>query len=345
MNSRESIIQSAGALIRAKGYFGTGVNEITKESKVPKGSLYHHFPGGKDEIIESALEEAAMQLAISFKNAMKGKGDAAKGLAAVVDIFIDDLKENNLKYGCPLAAVSMDVAMENEHLRSACSRLFKFWIDAIEGYLNYKNVRSSKDKAERFFDQGRRGHFTFKSTTIRSPSSTGKKRFKAIDKRIIMEKFPSSVMQIRFQDCDPMSILNNSRYIDYFMNAREDHLATFYGLNIYDRLKENGTSWVVAKNEIIYRKPAFLMEKVLIKTQVNNYSLKHIEVEMVMFDESGQKLKALMRTVFVPINVVKNESIEHEDSIMQLLGKVRVDDVTENIEERVMELQGALSTS
>jgi len=158
-----------------------------------------------------------------------------------------------------------------------------------------------------------------------------------------LEKFPSSMMQIRFQDCDPMSHLNNGRYIDYFMNAREDHLASYYGINIYNRLKENGQSWVVVKNEIIYRKPAFLMEDVLIKTQVNNFSLKHIEVEMTMYDDSGSKLKSIMRCIFIPFDIKTNSVAQHDDEIMTLLKSVRVENIHSNLEERITEIEGKLT--
>jgi YbgC/YbaW family acyl-CoA thioester hydrolase len=159
-----------------------------------------------------------------------------------------------------------------------------------------------------------------------------------------MDKFPSSIKTIRFQDCDPLGHLNNGRYFDYFMNAREDHLSEYYDLNIYDELKKESKTWVVAKSEILYRKPAFLMENVLIKTQLNNFSIKHIEVEMSMYNEDGSKLKALLRTVFIPFEIKSNQAIEHDDDLMSLLKEVRVEGITSNIEERVIELQGKLST-
>lgn len=149
-------------------------------------------------------------------------------------------------------------------------------------------------------------------------------------------------MQIRFQDCDPLSHLNNGRYLDYFMNAREDHLATYYNLNIYDRLNETGQSWVVARNDIHYRKPAWLMEEVLIRTQVNNYSLKHIEVEMAMFNASGDSLKSLMHSVFIPYNIRSNKVVEHDKVIMSLLKDLRVEGSNNNMEERLAEIEGRL---
>ncbi len=157
-----------------------------------------------------------------------------------------------------------------------------------------------------------------------------------------MEKHPQSITQIRYQDCDPLSHLNNGRYLDYFMNAREDHLLQYYGINVYERLRTDGRGWVVGKSEIIYRKPAWLMEEVLIKTQVNNYSIKHIEVEMVMYDKSESQLKSIMRSVFIPIDAKTGRAVEHASEIMNLLKEVHVEGITPNIEERVAELEGMM---
>ena len=154
MKTRDKIIKSASSMIRKGGYHGTGINDLIKEVQVPKGSLYHHFPGGKDEIVDSALEQAAVDLALTFKNAMKGKKDAVEGLNAVIKLYIDDFTKDNLKYGCPLAMVSLDLSNENESLRMTCSRLFDFWIDAIASYLKYKGVKGDiREKAESFLIQ------------------------------------------------------------------------------------------------------------------------------------------------------------------------------------------------
>ena len=120
MSTRENIIHAAKKQIRKSGYHGTGVNDLLREIEIPKGSLYHHFPGGKEEIIETALEEAAMEMALVFKNAMKGKRTAEKGLAAIVDLYLKDQKNDLLKYGCPLASVSHDVTSGNDDLRATC---------------------------------------------------------------------------------------------------------------------------------------------------------------------------------------------------------------------------------
>lgn len=72
--------------------------------------------------------------------------------------------------------------------------------------------------------------------------------------RILVNK-----VKVRFQDCDPFNHLNNSKYIDYFINAREDHLLENYNLDIYTMALKEGISWVVASNQISYLRPALMM--------------------------------------------------------------------------------------
>src|SRR5215218_5334670 len=98
---------------------------------------------------------------------------------------------------------------------------------------------------------------------------------------------------IRFPDCDPFNHLNNARYIDYFINAREDHLRAQLDFNIYAYAREHGRSWVVRQNQIVYLRPAFLMEVVVIDSTVLRFGDKDILVEMKMWDEAKSKLKSV----------------------------------------------------
>ena len=75
---------------------------------------------------------------------------------------------------------------------------------------------------------------------------------------------------IRFPDCDGFNHLNNARYLDYFINAREDQVWDAYDINIYHMAKAEGKSWVVGSNQIAYLKPAMLMETVVIQSQHTN---------------------------------------------------------------------------
>src|SRR5579862_7307898 len=101
---------------------------------------------------------------------------------------------------------------------------------------------------------------------------------------------------IRFPDCDPFNHLNNSRYLDYFINAREDHLMKFHHFNIYDLAREKGISWVVRKNQIVYLRPALLMETVIIQTTLIRLNEQDIDVEMSMWNNEKTILKSFLWT-------------------------------------------------
>jgi YbgC/YbaW family acyl-CoA thioester hydrolase len=116
---------------------------------------------------------------------------------------------------------------------------------------------------------------------------------------------------IRFPDCDPFNHLNNSRYIDYFINAREDHLQEFHHFNIYEMLREQGLSWVIGKNEIVYIRPALLMETVVIQSTILKIDDRMILVEMSMWDEQKTVIKAVLWTTFVYYNLKTQRPEKH----------------------------------
>jgi YbgC/YbaW family acyl-CoA thioester hydrolase len=130
-------------------------------------------------------------------------------------------------------------------------------------------------------------------------------------------KISESTHIIRFPDCDPFNHLNNSRYIDYLINAREDHLVKNYDFPIYQYAAQTGTSWVVGQNKIAYLSPAYLMEKVLIQSCVLQLNSSDILVEMLMWDAEKKKLKAVLWSSFVHIDLKTQKRIEHNEALME----------------------------
>ena len=137
-----------------------------------------------------------------------------------------------------------------------------------------------------------------------------------------LERTPTSIHRIRFQDCDPFNHLNNGRYTDYFLNAREDHLLEHYDLDIYTIARNTGRTWVVSESHIAYLRPAMLMEEVLISSQLIAYSPKHVQVEMQMWDKDRKVLRSLCWMSFVHFDLKANKVAEHSEEYMQLFEKV-----------------------
>jgi len=132
-----------------------------------------------------------------------------------------------------------------------------------------------------------------------------------------LEKNPESTASIRFPDCDPFHHLNNARYLDYFINAREDHLNDFYGFNIHQYTKEHGKGWVVGMNQIAYFRPAMLMEKVVIQSTLLHLGQRDILVEMRMYDGNKSKLKALLWSRFYHVDLKTQKGIPHSEELMK----------------------------
>ena len=131
--------------------------------------------------------------------------------------------------------------------------------------------------------------------------------------RILVNK-----VKVRFQDCDPFNHLNNSKYIDYFINAREDHLLENYNLDIYTMALKEGVSWVVASNQISYLRPALMMENVIIESQVISFTTKSLQVELRMYNEDKSELKSMMWSKFVHYNMKTQRTHEHAERFMKL---------------------------
>lgn len=131
-----------------------------------------------------------------------------------------------------------------------------------------------------------------------------------------------SKVLIRFPDCDPFNHLNNARYIDYFINAREDHIMSNLGINIYQYAAEKGTGWVVSRNQIAYLKPAFLMERVVIESVTLKLDEKEVLVEMRMLNERKDKLKAVLWSQFVHVDMKTQKPVPHDEEIMKIFTPV-----------------------
>jgi acyl-CoA thioester hydrolase len=129
---------------------------------------------------------------------------------------------------------------------------------------------------------------------------------------------------VRFNDCDPFGHLNNSSYINYFMNAREDHLAESYNLHLKDYAAK-GLGWVVTQHQISYIKPAFVAEKVHIHSRVLEFSNHHILVEMWMTDEQKKKVKSFLWSRFAHIDLKTGKRAEHDEALLKLLEEIRVE--------------------
>jgi YbgC/YbaW family acyl-CoA thioester hydrolase len=156
-----------------------------------------------------------------------------------------------------------------------------------------------------------------------------------------MNKNPKSNYKIRFNDCDLFGHLNNARYIDYFMNAREDHLKDSYNLDLTDYYK-NGLAWVVTHHEIAYLHSAVHNEMVAIQSTLLVADTDSLFVEMIMMNQEQNHIKSIMRTKFTPINSKTGRKEQHPPEFMEWAKTIEnIEAVTPNLQDRIAALHHA----
>ncbi|WP_441296300.1 TetR/AcrR family transcriptional regulator [Amycolatopsis sp. CA-126428] len=128
--TKERIMAAGAELFRRNGYAGTGLKQIVSEASAPFGSLYHFFPGGKEQLGEEVIRTSGLAYIALFDLFIAPAADLVSGIEAFFAAGIATLETTDYVEGCPIATVALEVAATNEPLRKATADVFTAWIDA-----------------------------------------------------------------------------------------------------------------------------------------------------------------------------------------------------------------------
>ena len=151
MNTKEKLTHKTIELIIEKGYHGTGVNEILRATKIPKGSLYYHFPKGKDQLVTEALRSATIRLSLDYKKLLRDATSLDEGLSNLIDHSKNELINTKYKAGSILVNVSQEVGSINKDLQETCKQLFELLINALESFFLKHEVETWQESARSFY--------------------------------------------------------------------------------------------------------------------------------------------------------------------------------------------------
>lgn len=143
--TRSALVDSAQTLIESRGYFGTGLNQVLADSGAPRGSLYFHFPGGKDELIGEAIRQAGESI-----NAIIDGTDAANTgelITALLHALGQRLELSNWNQGCPVATVALETSATNDAIQQACAAAYGDWHKTLRGKLEADGRADADDMA------------------------------------------------------------------------------------------------------------------------------------------------------------------------------------------------------
>lgn len=126
--TKARLAESMLELIQTSGYSGTGLNAVIEHAAAPKGSIYFHFPDGKEGLGVAAVDLAATQFQALIAEAAASAGGAAQAARAAIEALTAIVSESDYRLGCPVSVVTLEMGAESERLRQACASAFESWI-------------------------------------------------------------------------------------------------------------------------------------------------------------------------------------------------------------------------
>lgn len=129
--TRERILYATAELFRRQGYSGTGLKQVVAEAKAPFGSLYHHFPGGKQQLADEVIRGGGAFFQAVVTAAYDREATPEASVRAMFGQAAETLASTDFQDACPIATVALEVASTNDGLRRATAEVFEQWIGAL----------------------------------------------------------------------------------------------------------------------------------------------------------------------------------------------------------------------
>jgi TetR/AcrR family transcriptional repressor of lmrAB and yxaGH operons len=141
------MLSTAMRLIRYQGIAATGVLQVLAEARAPRGSLYHHFPGGKSQLVAEALQLNADQVTHALRHIIDAAPDAGTAVSRYADVLARDLESTDFQAGCPLATAVLEQAATDDVVAEIGDRAFDTWRRVIGEEMRQGKVDGADDLA------------------------------------------------------------------------------------------------------------------------------------------------------------------------------------------------------
>lgn len=140
-STKATMVRSAAVSMRRRGVEETSFAQVLIDSEAPRGSLYHHFPRGRVQMLEEATDFAAGYVAAQLRSCF-ATGSPGAGIQAFADIYLELLRTSDYEEGCPLLVAGLE-GSRRPTVRDAAAHAFSSWTQIIADAL----VREGIDPA------------------------------------------------------------------------------------------------------------------------------------------------------------------------------------------------------
>jgi AcrR family transcriptional regulator len=128
---RDRLIAAAIELMRRTGLAGAGINEIVRESGAPKGSVYHYFPDGKQQIVQEGLDAYRGEVVQFIDATLARRRSPAQKVRTLFDAFAERVEQGQFLHSCPAGTVCLDLDAELDPLHAIVAATLAAYVDVI----------------------------------------------------------------------------------------------------------------------------------------------------------------------------------------------------------------------
>jgi AcrR family transcriptional regulator len=139
-DTKDRIMDTSAELFRRQGYTGTGVKQIVAAANAPFGSLYHFFPGGKEQLGAEVIRSSGRLYIQLFATIAAQAPDVPTAIGDFFAGAAETLQETDYADACPIATVALEVASTSEPLREATAEVFESWIAGATAYFEAAGI-------------------------------------------------------------------------------------------------------------------------------------------------------------------------------------------------------------
>lgn len=145
LGTRERILQATAELYRRQGMSATGLKQISGAAKAPFGSIYHHFPGGKEAISVEVIRSEGIRYG-EFVGAQLADTNPATGIPQLFESAGRLLQSQDYSEACSIETIALEVASTNEVLRQESATVFENWLTGLARWFGQLDVDEATNR-------------------------------------------------------------------------------------------------------------------------------------------------------------------------------------------------------
>ncbi|WP_395296857.1 TetR/AcrR family transcriptional regulator [Kitasatospora hibisci] len=145
--TRERIVRATSRLLQRQGYEGTGIKQISREAEATLGSVYHFFPGGKQELAAEAIRHGDQEFAGLLRAGLGAADDPAEAITACTRLLAEALRASDWQDGCPITSTALETVGRAPVIEEAVREAFTHWRAIVEDRLRTSGL-SAEDSRE-----------------------------------------------------------------------------------------------------------------------------------------------------------------------------------------------------